>query len=278
VNYFSTVGVPLVGGREFHRRDLRQADPIPAIVNRTAARELFGSGDPIGRRIREGEQNYTVVGLTRDVQAGFLQASPVATVFLPLTSDRFRTNPAELITVLVRGTKGPETLAAVRNRLASLHPDLSIFNTRTMREDLGRLNSFAEWHAALYEVLGLFALLLACVGLGGVTAYAVARRRKEIGIRMALGARAPQVQGLVLKEGTVLVAAGTALGLGGAFVMIRAFAAYTPMMTKNLAQVNDDPMMLLTAPLVLAGFAMLACYLPARRATEIDPMSALRAE
>jgi ABC-type antimicrobial peptide transport system permease subunit len=95
---------------------------------------------------------------------------------------------------------------------------------------------------------------------------------------MALGACARQVQGLVLKEGTVLVAAGTLLGLGGAFVILRALAAYTPMMLESFANQSHDPMMLLAAPLVLVGFAMLACYLPARRATEIDPMSALRAE
>ena len=277
-NYLATVGVPMVGGREFDRRDLQSGDAIPAIVNQKAAQDLFGSNDPIGRRIREGKDNYTVVGLTRDVQSGFLMTKPVATLFVPLTVEHFRSNPADRITVLVRGTNGPETLAAVRNQLASLHPDLTIFNVRSMREDLGRLNSFVEWDAAIYEVLGLFALLLACIGLGGVTGYAVARRRKEIGIRMALGARAGQVRGLVLKEGAVLVAVGTVLGLGGAFLTMRAFAAYTPIMVKNFAEHSHDPLVLFVAPVVLVGFAMLACYLPARRATEIDPMSALRAE
>jgi len=178
----------------------------------------------------------------------------------------------------VRGTNGPESLVAVRNQLASLHPDLTVFNVRTMREDLGRLNSLVEWNAAIYEVLGLFALLLACIGLGGVTVYAVARRRKEIGIRMALGARARQVQRLVLKEGAVLVAVGTALGLGGTFVTMRALAAYTPIMMQKFAEISDDKLLLFAAPLVLVGFAILACYLPARRATAIDPMSALRDE
>jgi ABC-type antimicrobial peptide transport system permease subunit len=147
-----------------------------------------------------------------------------------------------------------------------------------MRADLERLNSFVEWDAGIYEVLGLFALLLASVGLGGVTAYAVARRQKEIGIRMALGARSRQVQALVLREGTVLVVVGTVLGMGGAFAMLRAFAAFTPIMMKNFGERTNDPWLLVAAPLVLAGLAMLACYLPARRATKIDPMSALRAE
>jgi len=278
--YFATVGLPLVGGREFERRDelSDETEAIPAIVNQTAARELFGAADPIGRRIFEGEQNYTVVGVTRDVQSGFLITKPVAMLFLPLAADRFRTNPAESSTVLVRGTNGLETLAAVRNRLTSLHPDLTVFNVRSMRADLQRLNSLMEWYAGIYEVLGLFALVLASVGLGGVTAYAVARRQKEIGIRMALGARSGQVQALVLKEGTVLVAVGTVLGMAGAFVMLRAFATFTPMMMKSFGERANDPWLLFAAPLVLAGIAMLACYLPSRRATRIDPMSALRAE
>jgi hypothetical protein len=279
-NYFATVGVPLVGGREFERRD-EQSDPtevVPAIVNQTAAKALFGYDDPIGRRIREGEQNYTAVGVTRDVQSGFLQKKPVATLFLPLTGDRFQTNPAERITILVRGTKGPETLAAVRSQLESLHPDLTVFNVGSMREDLARLNAFIEWDAAIYEVLGLFALLLACIGLGGVTTYEVARRRKEIGIRMALGVLAHQVQALVLKEGIVLVVAGTLFGLGGAFLGLRVFAAYNQFLTKSFGPGSDDPRVLYGAPLVLVALAMLACYLPARRATEIDPMSALREE
>jgi ABC-type antimicrobial peptide transport system permease subunit len=147
-----------------------------------------------------------------------------------------------------------------------------------LRADLERLNSYVQWLSAIYEVLGVFALLLASIGLGGVTAYAVAQRQKEIGIRMALGARGRQVQALVLREGTVLVVAGTALGLAGAFAMLRAFATFVPIMRKSFGEKSNDPWLLFAAPLVLAGLATLACYLPARRATKIDPMSALRAE
>jgi len=279
-DFFGTVGLPLVAGREFDRRDEESSGTkaTPAIVNQTAARELFGASDPIGRRIREEEQNYTVVGVTRDVQSGFLTTKPVPTLFLPLTGDRFRTSPAERITLLVRGTKGPETLAAIRNQLESLHPDLTVFNVRSMRADLERLNTFVEWDAGIYEVLGLFALLLASVGLGGVTAYAVAQRQKEIGIRMALGARTRQVRALVLREGTVLVIAGTVLGLAGAFGMLRVFATFMPIMMRSFGERSNEPWLLYAAPLVLASLAMLACYLPARRATKIDPVSALRAE
>ena len=147
-----------------------------------------------------------------------------------------------------------------------------------MREDLDRLNTWVQWDAAIYEALGVFALLLACIGLAGVTAYAVVRRRKEIGIRMALGARSRQVQGLVLREGTALVAVGTALGFGGAFVLLRALSAYSEMLARSFGKPADNSLLILVAPLMLAGLAMLACYLPARRATGINPMVALREE
>src|ERR1035438_1227417 len=124
-------------------------------------------------------------------------------------------------------------MAAVRNRMASLHPGLTVFDVHTMQEDLDRLNSFAQWTCGMYVILGFFALLLACVGLGGVTAYAVVRRRKEIGIRMALGARARQVQGLVLREGSALVAVGSVLGVSGAFALERVFSAYSDVLAEK---------------------------------------------
>jgi predicted permease len=281
--YFATLGMPLLGGREFDRRD-EQADAppgttrVPAILNQAAARELFGAADPIGRPLREGESNYTVVGLVRDVPPGFLMAKTVATIFVPLTAAAFRGNAEQRAAILVRGAAGRDTLAAVRAQLASLHPDLTLFNVHTMREDLSRMNSFIEWDSAIYVILGLFALLLASIGLGGVTAYAVARRRKEIGIRMALGAGNRQVQRLVMREGAALVVAGSVLGLGGGLALWRALSSFSEVLARSFVSGTGDSLLFLGAPLVLAGLAMLACYLPARRATRIDPMSALREE
>jgi putative ABC transport system permease protein len=120
--------------------------------------------------------------------------------------------------------------------------------------------------------------LLASIGLGGVTAYAVAQRRKEIGIRMALGARGRQVQGLVMREGTALVAVGSICGFAGALALARAFAHFSEMLSKGFAQPPVDHSLLVGAPLLLAGLAMLACYFPARRATKIDPVTTLREE
>lgn len=282
----------MVGGREFDRRDLLPNSPeknggsaIPVILNQTAARDLFGNENPIGRRIREGATTYTVVGITRDVQSGFwIHSLPkgaertVTTVFLPLRAEQFRKNLAQPVTLLVRGTAAWDTLDAVRNQLASLHPDLTVFDVRTMREELDRLNSLDMWQSTMFLVLGVFALLLACIGLGGVTAYALARQRKEIGIRMAPGASGRQIQGLVMREGSALVVVGSALGLVGAFAISRVFSAWSDVLARTFGQRGYDPFLVVGAPLFLVGLAMLACCLPAWRATKIDPMAALREE
>jgi hypothetical protein len=281
-NYFATLGVPLVSGHEFDIRDqqsdARPGTATPAVINQSAARALFGAENPIGRHIHEDAASYTVVGVTHDVRSGWLPPMPVPTVFLPLTAGGMARSRTPRATVLVRLAGGTASLAAVRDAMASLHPDLTIFNVQTMRENLDRINAFAEWSTAVYFVLGLFSLLLACIGLGGVTAYTVAQRRKEIGIRMALGARGRQVQGLVMRDGTALIVVGSICGLGGAMALRRAFSAYSEMLAKGLAQPSVDRSLLAGAPLLLAALALLACYVPARRATRIDPVAALREE
>ncbi|MCX6631677.1 MAG: FtsX-like permease family protein, partial [Candidatus Solibacter sp.] len=269
-------------GHEFDSRDQQSDAPpgtaTPALINQSAARALFGVQDPIGRHIRDGGASYTVIGVTHDVGSGWLPATPVPTVFLPLTAGGMARSRTPQATVLVRVAGGTVSLAAVRDAMASRNPDLTIFNVQTMRENLDRINAFAEWMSAVYVFLGLFSLLLASIGLGGVTAYTVAQRRKEIGIRMALGARGRQVQGLVLREGTALVVVGTICGLAGAMALRRAFSALSEALAKGFAQLPLDRSLLVGAPLLLAALAMLACYLPARRATRIDPATALREE
>jgi predicted permease len=280
-NYFATLGVPLVRGHEFDHRDQEHDPPpgtaTPAVLNQSAARALFGSDDPIGRQIYEDRDSYTVVGVTRDVPSGFLPPTPVATVFAPLTAGWFVRSRAPRATLIVRGTAGAATLTAVRDALASLHPDLTVFNVVTMQENLERMTAFTQWSSAIYVVLGLFALLLACVGLGGVTAYAVAQRRKEIGIRMALGAHGGQVQRLVLREGTALIAVGSVVGIGAAVAVARAASSVTAQLASVFGR-TDDPLLVAGAPLLLATLALAACYVPARRATRIDPVTALREE
>ena len=284
--YFAALGVPLVAGREFDRRDqqldesaaIKDAQAMPAILNQAAARKLFGSERPLGRAIRNGDLHYTVAGVTRDVQSGFLYTQTVPTLFLPLTAAAFRANPAQRATILARGAPGRDTLTAMRAELATLHPDLTVFNVHTMREDLNRMNAYVQWNCVTYSIIGLFALLLASIGLGGVTAYAVVRRRKEIGIRMALGAGGRQVQRLVMREGAALVAAGSIAGFSGGFALWRLASAWSDVLSRAFPRGAGDPLVYFGVPLVLSGLAMLACYLPARRAIKIDPVTALREE
>jgi hypothetical protein len=172
----------------------------------------------------------------------------------------------------------PRGSGSRKARTRILHPDLTVLRARTLEEDVNDWSSFVEWQSTIFVILDVFALLLACIGLGGVTAYAVERRRKEIGIRMALGARGSQVQGLVLREGAALVTVGSMLGFGGAFVLWRLLTAYSEMLARTFDRPVSGPLLMAGAPLTLASLTMLACYLPARRATRIEPIAAVRQE
>jgi predicted permease len=295
--YFTTLGIPLARGREFTQQDLRRAPTPdfaePALVNQTGAQELFGSEEPIGRRIRDvkTEKSYTVIGIARDLKSGFFAAKPVATVFVPMVVDAQASAASDVFaamntgaraaapgaTVVIRGS-GADAIGAVRTELAAIDPHLTVFHTRTMSEQIADMNSIIQLSSTFYGGIGVFGLILASIGLAGVTAYAVARRSKEIGIRMALGASPGHVLRLVMQEGATLVAAGSVVGFGGSILIARALSALTTQLADAFGASIGDPLLLAGAPLLLAGLAMLACYLPARKATEIDPLRALRQE
>jgi ABC-type antimicrobial peptide transport system permease subunit len=295
-NYFATVGVPLSAGREFTQQDLARTTDAgqSALLNQTGAQELFGLENPIGRRIREVGTNksYTIVWVARDLKAGFFASKPVATVFVPLFVDAQGSAAMDALaalntgamaaapgaTIVVRGPSGADAINAVRAEMATIDRRLTVFNTRTMREQIAQMNSLIQLSSTFYGGIGVFGLILASVGLAGVTAYAVARRSKENGIRMALGASRNQVLGLVMKEGATLVAVGTVVGFAGAVAISRALSSMTEEVARALGASTGDPLLLIGAPLLLAALAMLACYLPARKATEIDPLTALRQE
>jgi putative ABC transport system permease protein len=155
---------------------------------------------------------------------------------------------------------------------------VNIFNEQTLGAYLERGRSSLQFSLQSYGAIGLFGLVLAAIGLAGVTAYAVAQRRKEIAIRTALGASRAQVLRLVLREGASLVCAGTVLGFLGAMAMAKVLSALASMFVDALRFGTTDPLLLIGAPLLLAAVAMLACYLPARRSATIDPLKALREE
>jgi putative ABC transport system permease protein len=197
---------------------------------------------------------------------------------IPLGVEDYRQAPVSGTTLVFRGDAGPDAITSVRGQIASIDSNLTIFNVRSMREQMDEMFSLIVFSEAIYGGIGIFGLILASVGLAGVTGYAVARRHKEIGIRMALGARSTQVLALVLKEGTVLVAVGSVLGFAGAFAISRGLSSVTSQFASAFASSVGDPILLIGAPVLLASLAMLACYVPARRSTKIDPLQALREE
>jgi predicted permease len=277
VKYFATLGMQPLRGREFADFDQQPTSAaIPALVNQTAAREFFGNDGPLDRTIRDDQHSYTIIGLAPDIKSGFMMAEPVPTVFVPFTVHAGPTPQGA--TLIVRGGAGLDMIADVRNAIAALDPYLTVFNVGTMNERLEQANTSLRLNSAIFGGIGLFGLILASIGLAGVTAYAVARRRKEIGIRMALGARSSQVLRLVMKEGAVMVTVGLALGFVGAIAVSRLLSSFLYQLAQAFHNGTSDPRLLIGAPLLLASIAMLACYLPARRSTRIDPLAALRDE
>jgi putative ABC transport system permease protein len=176
---------------------------------------------------------------------------------------------------MVRSTPGTDALEAVRREISALDRNLTPFNARSMTEQIDQFMSPLRAAAWTYGLIGVFGLVLAAVGLAGVTAYSVAQRAHEIGIRMALGARGIDVLGLVMKEGMVLVTIGTAIGLTSAWAGMRMLSG---LFSTVASTSTSNPLLLVGAPLLLASLALVSCYVPARRSTRIDPAATLRQE
>jgi predicted permease len=276
--YFSALSEPLLAGREFVELDQRdQADgskTLPVVLNENAAHKFFGNGNALGQHVRDDKQSYEVVGVVNDLKNGVGISLPI--IYLPLTERNFERPPADGITIMVRSDAGPDTLTGIRRQIAAIDPNLGLFDVRTLAGYLELVRSSERFAVSIYGGIGLFGLVLAAIGLAGVTAYSVAQRRREIGIRMALGARKGQVLRLVLREGAALVCVGTLLGFLGAFGLAKMLSALIKVIFDELNVGTYDPRFLVGAPLLLAALALLACYIPARRAAKIDPLKALR--
>ncbi len=276
--YFSVLNQPMLAGREFAELDQpSQADgskTLPAVLNERAARGFFGNGNALGKHVRDDKQSYEVVGVVPDLKDGSGISQPI--VYVPLTRRIFARPPAGGITIIVRSDAGTDTLSRIRSEFASVDPNLSLFDVQTLSEYL-QFSRYVMWSALrTYGGIGVFGLILSAIGLAGVTGYAVAQRRREIGIRMALGARKGQVLRLVLREGTALITVGTVLGFLGAVAMAKILSAVTSEFADAFKIGTNDPRLLVGAPLLLTALAMLACYVPARTAAKIDPLKALR--
>jgi predicted permease len=270
--YFQTIGIPLLRGRDLTLAD-RGEGPPNIVVNRTLAEREWPGQDPIGKRLRMGDADdpnagLTVVGVVADSRRADLAAAPTPTIYFSLTQFTL-----PFMGVVVRSDAGEAAVAdAVRSAVRSLDSELPIDDVETVERVLERVTGQPRFRALLVAAFAAIALLLAGVGLYGLISFTVAQRVPEIGVRLALGATPSQVLGLVLGQGIRLAAVGVAVGLVGAFGVARVLQGLLFSISAT------DPVVYASLALLLLSIAALACYIPARRAMRIDPMTALRAE
>jgi putative ABC transport system permease protein len=271
--YFETLGIPISSGRDFTREDHGEGLGV-AIVDQTTAGALWPGEDPVGKRLafdRDEQKNFIwlkVVGVVGHVKHYGLDTEARMQVYVP-----FAQMPFSSMTLVVRSAGNPSDLApAVRTMIASIDRDQPLSYLDTMEKFLGDSVGPRRLSMLLVATFAVFAALLAAVGIYGVVAYSVSQRTQEIGIRMALGAQAGDVLRLILGQGVLLTGIGLAVGLGGALVVTR-------FLESLLFRVSaTDPWVFTGLGAGLAVVAFLASYLPARRATHVDPMVALRSE
>jgi predicted permease len=270
--YFANVGIPLVAGREFDDRDRQNGQPV-TIVNESIARRWFPGVNPVGRRLGPSRPDMEIVGVVRDARTQSLHDAPVPMAYFPVTQTTglIRQSSLTNLDVRVSGGAGP-SLGALRDAIRRSEPRLLIGDLVPKATHLRRDLSRERVVAYLSLSFGALALILASLGLYGVLSYGVARRTQEIGVRMALGARRAEVMRLVLGESMRMTAAGLGLGLAGAIVCSR----YLSGMLFGVAPL--DPAAFGAVVLALAVVTTLASYIPAHRATTVDPLVALRSE
>jgi macrolide transport system ATP-binding/permease protein len=268
--YFETMGIPLLQGRDFAPQDGNE-ERRAVIVNESFARRFWPGQNAAGKRLRQGGPDnpfWEIVGVVKDSKYFSIGEDPQPAVYFPMMR-----NYEGAAALLVRTTGDPESLInAIRHEVRKLDANLPVFDAKTMREHM-RLSLFPlRTGAWLAGSLALLALLLAGLGIYGVMSYAVSQRTRELGMRMALGAQARDVLLLVIRQGMVLAVIGLVLGLTGAL-------ASTRLMTSVLVEVSPtDIVTFAGVTLLLALVVLIACYVPARRATKVDPLVALRCE
>jgi putative ABC transport system permease protein len=271
--YFHTLGIPIVDGRDFSERDGEKSAPV-VIINETIAARYFPNQNPIGKHIRpdislEGEPPLReIVGVVGAVRYGGPGEEPRPEFFLPHTQMPFLP-----LTTVVRVAGDPRAIVgAVRNEVRAMDKEAPIDQVKTLDQYLTESIAQPRFNTLLLTLFAGVAMILTAVGLYGVMAYSVTARTREIGVRMALGAQRSDALRLVISQGMKLTLIGIAAGLVAAFALTR-------LMTGLLYGVTPtDPATFALITLLLAGVALLACYIPARRAMKVDPMVALRCE
>jgi predicted permease len=274
--FFETIRTPVLSGRAFTREDERD-DARVLVVNETMARRTWPGADPLGQTVSLGDQAWQIVGVVGDIRSAFPLTPTLPAIYQPVTPAAFALPTRDGVTLTVRTLPGFDVPTVLTREARTLDPNLSV-SVRPLSEEVEQALFLARTATVLYGGMGVLGLILASVGLAGVTAYAVTRRTREIGIRMALGARRADVLWLVLREGAAIAAAGTVVGVAGALGLTYALSSVVEALAETTRTSMADPILLIGGPALLMLFALLACYLPARRSTRIDPKTALRAE
>jgi putative ABC transport system permease protein len=268
-SYFSTMGITLLKGRVFTERDDASA-PGVVIVNHTLAARLFGKEEALGRRIGFGAKPFEIIGVVDDERVGALDEESAPVAYRPYLQE-----PWTRLALVARTNAEPQTVIdAVRNETRALDPTLAFYAAMTMERLIADTPStfLRRYPAIILACFAAIALILAAIGIYGVIAYSVSQRTREIGLRMALGARRGDVLRLVFRQGASITLAGVCVGLAGSFALTRLMQGMLFGVTAT------DPLTFTGVALSLAVVALLACWVPARRATRIDPMIALRCD
>jgi len=272
-DYFRTLGIRLNAGRAFTDADNSSA-PQVVVVNETMARSYFPNENAVGKRIQTGDYDpagdwLTIVGVVDDVKYSGLQEEPQPTLYTPFLQYLWWRG----IYLAVRTDGDPLSLAgAIREAVWAIDRDLPVSQIKTMDQVMSESVAEPRTYTLLLGLFGAVAMILAAIGIYGVIAYAVTQRTREIGVRMALGAQTRDVLKMIVKEGMTLALVGVAIGLGASFALTRVMASLL------FGVSATDPLTFSVIALVLGSVALLACYFPARRATKVDPMVALRYE
>jgi predicted permease len=269
-DYFRALGIELRSGRSFTESDDEKA-PRVAIINEALTRRYFNGEDPLGKRLDDGNGRWrTIVGVSGDVKRQGLESDLLPEIYMPYSQIE-HTWPAIFLAVRTAGAP-LDTVAAVRQQISGLEAKVEISDVQTMEQRLAPTVAPRRFQMLVFGVFAAMALLLATVGVYGVISSAVSRRTHEIGIRMALGASPRDVLLMIVRQGMTLALVGVSIGLAAALGLTRALKGLLFELS-----VTDPPTFTLIAALLM-GAALLACYLPARRATKVDPMTALRSE
>ena len=275
VGYFRTMGIPILKGRDFNDNDRHGSTPV-IIITETFARQYFPNEDPIGKRVHpgissiDGEDSMMreIIGVVGDVRNRALNTPPRPAYYVPQTQV-----PFSQMSIVVKTKTDPRgVVSAATKEVAGMDPDLPLFGVKTMEEYLSASVAAPRFNTTLLSIFACVALVLTIVGLYGVMSYSVAQRTNEIGIRLALGAQGRDVLMMIVKQGSKLILLGLAIGLFGAFAVTRLVESLLFGVTAK------DPITFAAVAMLLAIVALLACYIPAWRATKVDPMEALRCE